>query len=48
MAKQNHEDATAIASDLVDFLNASPTAFHAVGTSSSLFPQPQLTLVGWF
>jgi hypothetical protein len=26
-----------VVSDLVDFLNASPTAFHAVGTHSS-FP----------
>ncbi|KAJ8436758.1 hypothetical protein Cgig2_030116 [Carnegiea gigantea] len=30
MVKQNGKDATGIASDLVDFLNASPTAFHAV------------------
>jgi hypothetical protein len=28
-----------VASDLVDFLNASPTAFHAVGTHH-LFPFP--------
>jgi hypothetical protein len=28
----------AVASDLIDFLNASPTAFHAVGTRLVPFP----------
>lgn len=31
MAKQQNSDANSVASDLIDFLNASPTAFHAVG-----------------
>ena len=29
-------DSHAVASDMIDFLNASPTAFHAVGKSKSL------------
>ncbi|XP_074316547.1 putative aspartyl aminopeptidase [Silene latifolia] len=34
MAKQQQkDDATTVASDLIDFLNASPTAFHAVDES---------------
>ncbi|GMH01164.1 hypothetical protein Nepgr_003003 [Nepenthes gracilis] len=31
MAKEKQNDVNSVASDLVDFLNASPTAFHAVG-----------------
>ncbi|KAL9247507.1 hypothetical protein vseg_020933 [Gypsophila vaccaria] len=33
MAKQQHDDATSVASDLINFLNVSPTAFHAVDES---------------
>lgn len=33
MANENHNDANSVASDLINFLNASPTAFHAVDES---------------